>query len=223
MLLRDRTFISSGKGLNLPFIRNCVSANNMRNYLIKGFQLIAVFVLAACSDDIGTIKIKRDGFLTFNINGTEWKATTFKVSEGPYVVVYVDQPNAGRPFIRYALIAQGTNPEGLIFQLSLVFDLKTKENFVGLYSTTYSVEGGGLNQIILNQETSKGSGLYTDYRLCLAQDQPAVVDIKRQSTEEKLVLGNFSGKLCLTSNESESISLSNGIFADITYDRNSNP
>jgi hypothetical protein len=136
--------------------------------------------------------------------------------------VYVDQPNAGRAFVRHALIAQGTTPDGLIFQLSLVFDIKTRENFVGIYTTNYTVEGGGLNQIIINQETAKGSGLFTDYKLCLPQTQNAVVDIKRQSVEEKLVLGVFSGNLCLTSNADQTINITNGQFTDISYDKELN-
>ena len=189
--------------------------NKFRNSVI----LLLLIVFASCQDEVGNISIQRNGSLSFEVNGVEWTASTFSLVQGPLVIKYVDNPDAGSLFNQYAIIAKGQTPEGMRFQLSILFGTKDEDDFVGTYTSTYTAEGG-LDQILLNQETGNNTNLYTHYQFCLPKDSLSTFIVDRQSTDEKLVLGSFNGNLCHIGRDGKTLSITHGDFEDIKYEQN---
>lgn len=189
--------------------------NNFINFVI----LLLLMLLASCQDQVGNISIQRNGSLSFEVNGEKWSASTYTLNQGPLVIKYVDNPDAGTLFNQYAIIAEGTTPAGMRFQLSILFATKNVDDFVGTYTTAYTSEGG-LDQIYLNQETGNNTNLYTHYQFCLPKDSLSTFVVARQSTDEKLVLGSFEGNLCHIGRDGKAVSITDGDFEDIKYEQN---
>lgn len=191
-----------------------------QNMINRIATYVTVFILSAllsCKEEIEQFQIVRNGSMSFNVNGEEWKATNFSITKGPLVIKYTDKADAGSLFHQYSLTGQGKNPDNLNFQISLVFDIKEPDQLIGAYTTKFTNENGGLERVILNQETSNNSSQYTDFQFCTTPDSLATITVDKQHMEEQLVLGTFKANLCSTGATPTALSITNGSFKDISY------
>jgi hypothetical protein len=186
-------------------------------YFFSLLFLAFSFSLQSCEDDVEILKIERSGLMTLKVNGQDWVASSFKLNNGPLVVINVDSPNVGRSFRRYALIGQGTEPGGRKFQISIIFDLSEQENFIGTYNSNYTFEKGGLHEITLNVETAYLSNYYRTYISNKSVSSNSELTIKKQSRSERLVIGTFLSDMVRDVDSTETIKVEDGIFEDVSY------
>lgn len=152
-----------------------------------------MLLLVSCSDDLALIKPERKTLVEFSVQGTEelWQANKIQIVKGPPVVKLIGSPTQAHTFNRFFLIAEGESPNKESFVLVITFDAADQNEMRHRYTTTYDTQGG-LNQITLITQTN---GEYTASELCT--ESISAFEIKRQSRDEKLLSGEFSGELCL--------------------------
>jgi hypothetical protein len=183
-------------------------------------SLINVFLIlvisTACSSEIETFTIEREGLLTFSVEGYQepWQSRSMRFNPGSLVVrVFEDDPPEIILFRRYNLIFEGANPDGIGFELAITLDLDDRSDMRHIYTTDYSRVKGGLHQIslILIEEG------YMLAELCEDAKTEAFFSITRQNPEENLIAGFFDAELCVISNQDSRLHISNAQFKDIEY------
>ena len=101
-----------------------------------------IIVGTACNNDIETIKVKRDGVLTFYVQGYSkpWRSTRFMFYPGQSVVkeFMVDSVDISILFRRYYLVFGGVTSDNRNFELTVTLDIAEQSDMIHNYTTLYN-------------------------------------------------------------------------------------
>lgn len=172
--------------------------------------------LSSCQGYEESITIKRFPQLNAELNGRVWQAQEIIVEEVERVVVYDNESSSnGRFYQRITLLAINTSaPTTATEFLRFSVDVPALGNLPGTYRPIYS-DIGGLAEFSYQENRSSTS--FPLYQLCRGSVADTEIIIERQSTEERLISGNFRAVLCERANPSDTLFVGNGTFRDISY------
>lgn len=176
---------------------------------------IAIFFVG-CSHDETTVQIIRTPIISFNFNGnSSWKADNYSFAAVTKVVVYPqDTTQASQLFNRFTLQGLGRDNTGNNYQLIITFDAVDVNQLVGVYSPLYTPQRG-LSQVQLFNLTN--SNTLSAYNLCQGNMANNILQIQKQSTDERLITGSFQMTLCNARDSTQKIIITNGLLKDINY------
>jgi hypothetical protein len=186
---------------------------------VKGL-IISFLIITSCGTDIETISIQRSGILTFQVEGyTEtWRSTSFLFYPGQSVVKEIaGDPVTSVLFRRYNLVFEGTNPDGVKFELAITLDIGDENQMLHLYSSDYHRRKGGLHQVSLILIEKGNPDSYTMAQVCNETLESTFFEIDRQNNEEEIIAGSFQAELCFTDSPETTINIFNARFKDIKY------
>lgn len=177
---------------------------------ILPFIFCACFLFLACTQEVTTIRVKRNPTIKFNTDSASWVANKYFFTGPSRVIVYPSSTaTSGQLYYRYTLQAFGVDSKGNNLQLVMALDAADSTQLIGTYTPSYTLTKG-LAQVQLFNLNNLSA-----YTLC--NSNGAVVDILRQSLSEEIVAGNFNIRLCNVQDTTLKMNLSNGLFTDITY------
>ena len=183
---------------------------------MKKVQLLVFYLaclLPACSPEETTVGIARHPLIQFTAATMTWQANTYAFGAPAQVVAYpADSTLPGRLYNRFTLNAYGKNDQGANLQLTLMFDAEDAAQLIGTYRTSYSTSRGLAQAQVFNLDNNNLAA-YT----LRANDTTALLQVKRQSTQERLLAGSFQMTLYNTRDTTQTINITNGTFTDITY------
>lgn len=185
-----------------------------RNLRLLPLLFLFLF-LSGCSDEQTSVQIIRTPSLTFNLNGSSWKADNYSFAPISKVVVYPqDTTLPGQLYNRFSLQATGRDSAGNTYQLFITFDAIDVNQLSGIYSPFYTPQRG-LSQVQLYNLTNSNN--LSAYTLCADNLANAVFQIQKQNIDETLITGVFQMTLCNSRDTTEKINITNGIMKDIKY------
>jgi hypothetical protein len=189
----------------------------------KGIQIIFLqssLLLVSCKGDIETISVERNGSLSFQVEGVPatWRSDSFQFYPGQSVVkVFEEVPAVSILFTRHYLVFGGISPEGKAFELTVTVDLPDQADLRHIYTSEYSRNRGGLNDISLIITEAVNPPAYSMTSICADELLNAFFVIDRQNQSEKLIAGSLGATLCDINQPQESLIIFNAIFKDIPY------
>jgi hypothetical protein len=183
----------------------------------KLLLLIAVSsftLLSSCRDEIEVFQIERVPTFSFsNDNLTTQYAEQVNLYRGKTVVHYYDD-GSSEVLNRTLITAKGINTAGNSFTVNIEFDLYDDGDLIGIYRPGYQKSVGGIYSF---NYVEKEGNTYKSYDLDPSGLADDFIRIERQNMEEKLVLGDFFGKLQRDVNPEEKITFYQGTFKDLVY------
>jgi len=183
----------------------------------KLLLLIAVSsftLLSSCRDEIEVFQIERVPTFSFsNDNLTTQYAEQVNLYRGKTVVHYYDD-GSSEVLNRTLITAKGINTAGNSFTVNIEFDLYDDGDLIGIYRPGYQKSVGGIYSF---NYVEKEGNTYKSYDLDPSGLADDFIRIERQNMEEKLVLGDFFGKLQRDVNLEEKITFYQGTFKDLVY------
>lgn len=183
---------------------------------MKKVQLLVFYLaclLPSCSPDETTVGIARHPLIQFAADTMNWQADNYSFGVPAQVVAYpADSTLPGHLYTRFTMNAYGKNDQGANLQLTLMFDAQDASQLVGTYRTAYSISHG-LAQAQVFDLDNNNLAVYA----LRANDTTALFQVKRQSTQERLLAGTFQMTLRNTRDTTQTINITNGTFTDITY------
>jgi|GEM_PF-1215401 len=188
----------------------------MTRKILLFIPLLFASLLTSCTRDQTQVQVVHTPLLTFTLNGTAtWTAGNYSFAPVYQVVVY-PQDTLLRPQVynRYSLQATGKDEVGDIYQILITFDAADKNQLIGTYATQYNALGG-LAQVQLFNLTNASA--LEAFSLCSGNLANAVFQVKNQSVTENLITGTFQLSLCNTRDTTTRVSITNGIFENVTY------
>jgi hypothetical protein len=198
--------------------RNSVSHATL--FMAGIFYLVLVLSLfTSCQDQVETFSIYRSGVFSFSRDTfvTEF-ANDVTFYKGASVLHTYSSTNS-QVYRRLLLEAKGLNKAGKNMIIDLTIDILPNDSgkYIGVYKTDYQVDFGGIYSFSFLEETT--TGVYKSYSLDPAFLSEAFFQIERQNIEEQLLLGRFFAKLQNDQDSSEKLTLYNGTFKDIHYEK----
>ena len=179
------------------------------------FFLFTAFFFFSCSRDETIVKIQRTPELSFDLDGTSWKADTYGFASVSKVVVYPhDTSQPGQLLNRLTLQATGRDSLNNSYQFIVTFDVIDANNLVGTYSPAYTPQRG-LAQVQLFNLTNSSD--LSAYDLCDNNLANAVMQIEKQKPDERIMTGNFHMTLCNARDTTQKIFITDGVIKDIKY------
>jgi len=183
----------------------------------KLLLLIAVSsftLLSSCRDEIEVFQIERVPTFSFsNDNLTTQYAELVNLYRGKTVVHYYDD-GSSEVLNRTLITAKGINTAGNSFTVNIEFDLYDDGDLIGIYRPGYQKSVGGIYSF---NYVEKEGNTYKSYDLDPSGLADDFIRIERQNMEEKLVLGDFFGKLQRDVNPEEKLTFYQGTFKDLVY------
>jgi hypothetical protein len=183
----------------------------------KLLLLIAVSsftLLSSCRDEIEVFQIERVPTFSFsNDNLTTQYAEQVNLYRGKTVVHYYDD-GSSEVLNRTLITAKGINTAGNSFTVNIEFDLYDDGDLIGIYRPGYQKSVGGIYSF---NYVEKEGNTYKSYDLDPSGLADDFIRIERQNMEEKLVLGDFFGKLQRDVNPEEKLTFFQGTFKDLVY------
>ncbi len=178
-------------------------------------SILCMVGLFSCTPDITTVQVIRNPSLSFNYNNTfSFTTTSYSFAPVTQTVVYPsDTTQPGQLYYRYILRTMGRDNEGNNLELDITFDAADKDQLVGVYTTNYSIARG----LALVQLFNLTNNRLAAYDLCADNRNTATLTIQKQKADERLITGTFQMSLCDTRDTTEKITITNGVFTDITY------
>lgn len=184
-------------------------------YMKKALLLLLSLacLLPACSPDETTVGIARHQLIFFTAANMTWRANSYAFGAPLQVVAYpADSTLPGRLYSRLTLNAYGKNDKGANLQLTISFDAEDASQLIGTYRTLYTTSRGLAQAQIFNLDNND----LAVYAL-RAGDTTALFQVKRQSSQERLLAGNFQMTLYNTRDTTQTINITDGTFTDVTY------
>jgi hypothetical protein len=187
--------------------------------VITFYLLVTATCLISCQNQVETFNVYRDGVFSYSRD-------TFITEYANDVIFYKGEsvqhnysPVKSEIYRRLLLEAKGLNQSGKKVIIDLTIDILPNDSgkYIGVYKTEYKIGFGGIHSFNLLEETAVGT--YKSYSLDPAYLSEAFFQIERQNIEEQLLLGRFFAKLQNDQNSSEKLTLYNGTFKDIHYEK----
>ncbi len=174
------------------------------------------FFFVGCSREETTVQIIRTPIISFNFNGnSSWKADSYSFAPVTKVVVYPrDTTQASQLFNRFTLQGVGKDNTGNTYQLIITFDAVDVNQLVGVYSPFYTAQRG-LSQVQLFNLTN--SNTLSAYNLCNGNIANEILQIQKQSSDERLITCSFQMTLCNARDSTQKIIITDGLLKDINY------
>jgi hypothetical protein len=177
-------------------------------------MILVTTMLSGCRDEIEVFQIERIPTFSFsNDNLTKQYAEQVNLYRGKTVVHYYDD-GSSEVLNRTLITAMGINTAGNSFTVNIEFDLYDDGDLIGIYRPGYQKSVGGIYSF---NYVEKEGNTYKSYDLDPSGLADDYIRIERQNMEEKLVLGDFFGKLQRDVNPEEKITFYQGTFKDLVY------
>jgi hypothetical protein len=177
-------------------------------------MILVTTILSGCRDEIEVFQIERIPTFSFsNDNLTTQYAEQVNLYRGKTVVHYYDD-GSSEVLNRTLITAKGINTAGNSFTVNIEFDLYDDGDLIGIYRPGYQKSVGGIYSF---NYVEKEGNTYKSYDLDPSGLADDFIRIERQNMEEKLVLGDFFGKLQRDVNPEEKITFYQGTFKDLVY------
>src|SRR6476620_7860345 len=176
----------------------------MKTSLLLVFSFLCL--LPACSPDETSVGIARHPLILFTADNMTWQASTYAFNTPAQVVAYpADSTLPGHLYNRFTLNAFGKNDQGANLQLTIMFDAEDAAQLIGTYRTRYTTSRG-LAQAQVFDLDNNNLAAYT----LRANDTTALFQIRRQSTQERLLAGAFQMTLYNVRDTTQKINITNG-------------
>lgn len=177
------------------------------------FLLFIILGFTSCNNDLETVRIIREPFLSTRIGNETLEGRDFKLV-GPLeeVAFLSDTAKTGRKVFRYSFQSSFVNANNQKLQLIISFDTVDETDFRGIYSPTYSTRGGLFSVSLLREQSSSS---FTKYRL--RPNSSNLFEINRQGFTERIMAGKFSFVLQNERDNTDVINVTQGVFEDLTY------
>lgn len=177
-------------------------------------MILVTTILSGCRDEIEVFQIERIPTFSFsNDNLTTQYAEQVNLYRGKTVVHYYDD-GSSEVLNRTLITAKGINTAGNSFTVNIEFDLYDDGDLIGIYRPGYQKSVGGIYSF---NYVEKEGNTYKSYDLDPSGLADDFIRIERQNMEEKLVLGDFFGKLQRDVNPEEKLTFFQGTFKDLVY------
>jgi hypothetical protein len=177
-------------------------------------MILVTTILSGCRDEIEVFQIERIPTFSFsNDNLTTQYAELVNLYRGKTVVHYYDD-GSSEVLNRTLITAKGINTAGNSFTVNIEFDLYDDGDLIGIYRPGYQKSVGGIYSF---NYVEKEGNTYKSYDLDPSGLADDFIRIERQNMEEKLVLGDFFGKLQRDVNPEEKLTFFQGTFKDLVY------
>lgn len=176
--------------------------------------LLGVMWLPSCKDEPFEYQIERASVLSFRLDTFDIVSTTEVVFyEGPFVL-HEFSDTLQVLYQRISLQAHGVTPASTEFWLIVDFDTHADGDAVGLYTSNYNLDLGGIAEmrlIILKD------GEYLEFETSESVNS-VFFQVDAQKQDERIMKGIFGGTLFRDGGEeNQVVFLTDGEFKDIYY------
>lgn len=188
----------------------------INKYIIIPTLLIGVM---ACTDNqVDEIAIRRNGLVELTLDNSTWRASSFQlINIGEVVVFDTPSSTSGTTYQRLFFLIKGSNANGGIRKLSIIFDLPKGDRMLGKASPVYDPVTGGIKSIEFSDQPEGKNGDFKLYVLAQDETGDVFIDVQRQSLPDKIVAGEFKLILTDVTDPSSKVNLNQGTFKDIPY------
>jgi hypothetical protein len=183
------------------------------------YLLVTATCLISCQNQVETFSIDRSGIFSYSRDTFVTEYANDVIFYKGESVLHIYSLVKSELYRRLLLEAKGVNMSGKKVIIDLTIDILPNDSgkYIGVYKTEYKYGFGGILSFKLLEETALGT--YKSYNLDPAYLSEAFFQIDRQNIVEQLLLGKFFAKLQNDQNSSEKLTLFNGTFKDIHYEK----
>ncbi len=192
-----------------------MNINLQKAFGVSVFSLL-LGIFSGCNHTIDDIEIVREPSLAVEVNGTAWQTDRPTVTGfGQELVYETDSSTEGVLRFGYSMVMNGRTEKGLNRKITIRFALPRQDELRGTYTAQPSERGTITRVEVLEQLSAQQ---YTVYRL-VPSDSTTFLRIDRQSTDKRLIAGSFAFKVVNTHDVTQTITGTNGVFTDISYQK----